>query len=386
MQIEPFRIDVPDAVLADLRDRLARTRFPDEIPGSGWTYGTSLAYARELVAYWRDRFDWRAAEARLNAFPQFRARVGDLLIHYIHQRGVGPAPLPLVITHGWPGSVAEFVEIIGPLTDPARHGGDPADAFDVVAPSMPGYGFSDRPTAPGMEPERIAALWVELMRGLGYARFGAQGGDWGAMVTTYLGARHPAQVLAIHLNMVLALPDDPKNPDLTGVTQEEMIDLMQAQQFLKEETGYQRIQGTKPQTLAYALNDSPAGLAAWIVEKFRTWSDCDGDVERRFTKDQLLTNVMLYWVSETANSSCRLYYETIHADKFPPTGFRVEVPTGCAIFPRELIKPPRVWADRAFNVHRWTRMPSGGHFAAMEEPRALVEELRAFFRPLRRGR
>ena len=386
MQIEPFRIAVPDAVLADLRERLARTRFPDEIPGSGWTYGTNLGYLRELVAYWRDRFDWRAAEVRLNALPQFRARVGDLGIHFIHQRGVGPAPLPLVITHGWPGSVAEFAEVIGPLTDPARHGGDAADAFDVVAPSMPGYGFSDHPKTPGMEPERIAALWVELMRGLGYARFGAQGGDWGAMVSTYLGARHPAEVLGIHLNMVLALPEDRNKPNLEGVTQEEMADLMQAQQFLNEETGYQRIQGTKPQTLAYGLNDSPAGLAAWIVEKFRTWSDCDGDVERRFTKDQLLTNVMLYWVPETANSSCRLYYETMHADKFPPTGLRVEVPTGCAIFPKELIKPPRVWADRVFNVQRWTRMPSGGHFAAMEEPRALVEEIRAFFRPLRRAR
>jgi pimeloyl-ACP methyl ester carboxylesterase len=386
MHVEPFRIAVPDSVLADLRERLARTRFPDEIPGSSWTYGTDLAYMRELIAYWRERFDWRAAEARLNAFPQFRARLGDLGIHFIHVRGVGPAPLPLVITHGWPGSIAEFVDVIGPLTDPARHGGDPADAFDVVAPSMPGYGFSDHPAEPGMEPERIAALWVALMRGLGYARFGAQGGDWGAMVSTYLGARHPAEVLGIHLNMVIALPEDPKNPDLTGVTQEEMIDLMQAQQFLKEETGYQRIQGTKPQTLAYGLNDSPAGLAAWIVEKFRTWSDCGDDVERRFTKDQLLTNIMLYWVPETANSSCRLYYETIHADKFPPTGLRVEVPTGCAIFPAELIKPPRKWAERMFDVRRWTRMPAGGHFAAMEEPHALVEDIRAFFRPLRERR
>jgi pimeloyl-ACP methyl ester carboxylesterase len=386
MHVEPFRIAVPDAVLADLHERLARTRFPDEIPGSGWTYGTNLAYLRELVSYWRDRFDWRAVEARLNAFSQFRAHVGGLGIHFIHERGVGPAPLPLVITHGWPGSVAEFVDVIGPLTDPGRHGGDPADAFDVVAPSMPGYGFSAHPREPGMEAERIAALWVELMRGLGYGRFGAQGGDWGAMVTTYLGARHPDAVLGIHLNMVLALPEDQQTPDLTGVTQDEMIDLMHAQQFLNEETGYQRIQGTKPQTLAYALNDSPAGLAAWIVEKFRTWSDCDGEVERRFTKDQLLTNVMLYWVPETANSSCRLYYEAIHANKFPPTGLRVEVPTGCAIFPRELIKPPRVWADRQFNVQRWTRMPAGGHFAAMEEPAALVDDIRAFFRPLRRER
>ena len=384
MQTEPFRIAVPDAVLADLRERLARTRLPDEMPGSGWTYGTNLAYLRELVAYWKDRYDWRAAEARLNAFPQFRARVGDLGIHFIHQRGAGPAPLPLLITHGWPGSIAEFAKIIGPLSDPARHGGDPADAFDVVAPSMPGYGFSDHPTTPGMDPERIAALWAELMDGLGYARFGAQGGDWGAMVTTYLGARHASRVVGIHLNMVIAFPDDPQNPNVDGVLPEEFPGLLEAQHFQKEETGYQRIQATKPQTLAYALNDSPAGLAAWIVEKFRTWSDCGGDVERRFTKDELLTNIMLYWVPETANSSCRLYYEAVHAEKFPPTGLRVEVPTGCAIFPGELFKPPRVWAERAFNVQRWTRFPAGGHFAAMEEPAALVDDIRAFFRPLRR--
>ena len=382
MHIEPFRIAVPDAVLTDLRERLARTRFPDEIPGSEWGYGTALAYMRELVPYWRERYDWRAAEAALNAFPQFRAAVGGLKIHFIHQRGRGPRPFPLVITHGWPGSVAEFVKIIGPLTDPAAHGGDPADAFDVVCPSMPGYGFSDHPREPGMDPERIAALWAELMQGLGYARFGAQGGDWGSMVSTYLGYRHAAQVVGIHLNMVVAFPPDPANP-ADGLTQEELIPLMEAQQFLKEETGYQRIQGTKPQTLSYALNDSPAGLAAWIVEKFRTWSDCGGEIERRFSKDELLTNIMLYWVPEAANSSCRLYCETMRAAKFPPTDFRVEVPTGCAIFPREIMRPPRAWAERFYDVRRWTPMRAGGHFAAMEEPAALVEDIRAFFRPLR---
>jgi microsomal epoxide hydrolase len=233
-----------------------------------------------------------------------------------------------------------------------------------------------------MDPERIAALWVELMGGLGYRRFGAQGGDWGAMVSTFLGARHPAAVLGVHLNMVIAFPPDPANP-VAGLTQDEVVDLMGMQQFLEQETGYQRIQGSKPQTLGYALNDSPAGLAAWIVEKFRTWSDCDGAIERRFTKDELLTNVMLYWVTETATSSCRLYYETMHAGKFPPTNFRVDVPTGCAIFPHEILKPPRGWVERLYNVTHWTRMPAGGHFAAMEEPEALVRDIRAFFRPLR---
>ena len=382
MDIEPFRIAVPDAVLADLRERLARTRFPDEIPDSGWTYGTQLAYLRELVAYWRDRYDWRAAEASLNRLPQFRAIVDGLRIHFIHQRGVGPKPLPLVITHGWPGSVAEFVDIVGPLTDPARHGGDPNDAFDVVAPSMPGYGFSDHPREAGMNPRRIAALWAELMAGLGYERFAAQGGDWGAMVTCYLGADHAERVVGIHMNMVPAVP--PREDRSTeGVSKQELAELAEARRFQQDETGYQKIQGTKPQTLAYALNDSPAGLAAWIVEKFRSWGDCDGDVERRFGKDRLLTNVMLYWVPETANSSCRLYYEALHSDQFPPKGLRVEVPSGFAIFPKEMVRPPRRWVERVFNVQRWTRMPSGGHFAAMEEPGLLVDDIRAFFRPLR---
>src|SRR4030095_11784677 len=248
MHVEPFRIAVPDTVLADLRERLARTRFPDEIADSGWTYGTTLAYLRELVAHWCERYDWRAAEASLNAFPQFKALVDDLHIHFIHARGVGPKPFPLIITHGWPGSVAEFTKIIGPLTDPVRHGGDPADAFDVVAPSMPGYGFSDHARTPGMDAERIATLWAEPVRGLGYTRFGAQGGDWGAIVSTYLGANHADVVAGIHLNMVIAFPPDPANP-LEGLTQDEVIDMMPMQHFLQEETGYQRIQGTKPQTL-----------------------------------------------------------------------------------------------------------------------------------------
>jgi microsomal epoxide hydrolase len=382
MRVEPFRIAVSDAVLDDLRERLARTRFPDEIAGSGWGYGAELAYMRELLAYWRERYDWRAAEARLNAFPQFRAEVGGLHIHFIHQRGRGPAPLPLVITHGWPGSIAEFTKIIGPLTDPTAHGGDAVDAFDVVCPSIPGFGFSDHPRAPGVTPERVAALWAELMLGLGYRRFGAQGGDWSAIITTYLGFRHPAPLAGIHLNMVLAFAPDAADP-LAGLTPDERTAVIELQRFRQEESGYQAIQGTKPQTLAYALTDSPAGLAAWIVEKFRTWSDCGGEVERRFDKDELLTNVMLYWVPATANSSCRLYCEAIRSGGFPPTDFRVAVPTGCAIFPREIMRPSRAWAERFYNVTRWSPMRAGGHFAAMEEPAALVEDIRAFFRPLR---
>lgn len=383
MEAEPYRIQVDEAALIDLSERLARTRFPDEIPNSAWDYGTSLGYMRELVAYWRDQYDWRAQEARVNRFRQFRARVGGLRIHYIHEPGKGPKPFPLVMTHGWPGSIAvSFDKVIGPLSDPASHGGDPADAFDVVCPSMPGYGFSDHPTEPGMDPERIAGLWDELMTGLGYSRYGAQGGDWGAMVSTYLSYRHAAHVAGLHLNMVVALPPDTNNP-LDGLTEDEIAALMEVQHFLKYESAYQQIQGTKPQTLAYALNDSPAGLAAWIVEKFRAWSDCDGDVEKRFTKDELLTNIMFYWLTETANSSCRLYCEAMRADKFPPSGFRVNVPTGCAMFPKEIIRPPRKWVERAYNVARWTPMPRGGHFAATEEPELFVDDIRAFFRPLR---
>ena len=378
----PFRIQVPDATLADLRERLARVRWPDEAPGAEWAFGSSLAYMKELVAYWKDRYDWRAAEAALNAFPQFRAEVSGLGLHFIHRHGRGPAPFPLLITHGWPGSVAEFERIIGPLADPAAHGGDAADAFDVVCPSIPGFGFSDHPREPGMTPERVAALWVELMRGLGYRPFGAQGGDWGAIITTYLGIRHPAALAGIHLNMVLAFPPDPANPT-DGLNEDELAALLELERFRKEESGYTAIQGTKPQTLAYGLNDSPAGLAAWIVEKFRAWSDCGGEIERRFRKDELLTNLMLYWVPATASSSSRLYCEAIRSGDFPPRDFRVTVPTGCAIFPREIMRPPRAWVERCYELARWTPMPAGGHFAAMEEPAALVDDVREFFRPLR---
>jgi microsomal epoxide hydrolase len=286
-----------------------------------------------------------------------------------------------VLSHGWPGSIVEFERLIPMLTDPARFGGDPADAFTVVAPSLPGYAFSFAAGQPRLGVVEIADLFATLMTdALGYRRFAAQGGDWGAFITSCLGAAYPDRLAGIHVNLLAVRRDitPPAKP-----TDDEQRYLDQLGYWLREETGYMQIQGTKPQTLAYGLTDSPVGLAAWIVEKFRTWSDCDGDVERRFTKDELLTNVMLYWVPEAANASCRLYYEALHAEKFPPTGFRVDVPTGCAIFPKEILKPPRVWADRAFNVQRWTRLPRGGHFAAMEEPELLVEEIRAFFRPLR---
>jgi len=379
--MKPFNVTVPDGVLADLRDRLARVRWPDEIPGAGWRHGTDLAYMKELVAYWRDRYDWRRHEAELNGFRQFTAPVAGIDLHFIHEPGMGPRPLPLLLSHGWPGSVWEFHKIIPLLTDPGRFGGDPADAFTVVAPSLPGYGFSFRPGQPRFGVAEIADAFATLMTDvLGYERFGAQGGDWGAFVTARLGHAYPEHLAGIHLNL-LTLRRDIKPPERP--TPEEQQYLKDLGHWLREEAGYQWIQGTKPQTLAYGLTDSPVGLAAWIVEKFKTWSDCGGDVERRFTKDELLTNVMLYWVTGAIGSSFWPYYARYHSDWPIPDGVRVEVPMGHAAFPREIVRPPRAWAERVFDVRRWTAMPAGGHFAALEEPQALAEEVRAFFRDLR---
>jgi pimeloyl-ACP methyl ester carboxylesterase len=381
MTPQPFRIRVPDDVLVDLRARLERVRWPDEAPGDEWRYGTSLAYMKELVAYWRDRYDWRAHEARLNELPQFTVPLGDADLHFIHARGVGPRPLPLLLSHGWPGSIWEFHKLIPLLTDPARHGGDPVDAFTVVAPSLPGYGFSFRPNQPRAGIPEIAEIFAGLMRdALGYRRFAAQGGDWGAFVTARLGLAYPDHLVGIHVNL-LGLRRDLPPP--AHPTDEERAYLEALRHWEREETGYQWIQGTRPQTLAYGLTDSPVGLAAWIVEKFRAWSDCGGDVERRFTKDVLLTNVMLYWVTGAINSSFWPYYARRHGGWPIPDGARIEVPTAYASFPREILHPPRAWAERVFNITRWTVMPAGGHFAALEEPEALAADLRAFFRDLR---
>ncbi len=380
---QPFQIQVPDEVLDDLRERLSRTRFPDQIEGSGWGYGTDGAYLRELCAYWKDKFDWRAQEALLNRFPHFRTEIGGQPLHFIHQRSPVEDALPLLITHGWPGSVFEFHKIIGPLTDPAAHGGDPADAFHVVCPSMPGYGWSGPTLEPGWDVKRVAETVAALMGQLGYTRYGAQGGDWGAIVTTWLGHLDAEHLAGIHVNMVLAGPPPGVENPMEGLTPEELEGIAGMGDFQKHETGYQAIQGTKPQTLGYGLNDSPAGLAAWIVEKFRTWSDCGGDVESRFTKDELLTNIMIYWATQTINSSVRLYCESTRSGQFGIKEGKVEVPTGCALFPVEILRPPRSWAEAYYNVTHWTEMPSGGHFAALEEPERLVTDLRDFFRTVR---
>jgi microsomal epoxide hydrolase len=381
--ITRMRIEVPEEVLDDLRRRLAAARLPDQIPGSGWGYGTDGAYLRELCSYWRDKFDWRAQETLLNRFEHHHTLIGGQKLHFVHARSNVPGALPLVITHGWPGSVFEFYKIIGPLVDPVAHGGNERDAFHVVCPSIPGYGFSGPTHEPGWDVRRVAETFAKLMARLGYSKYGAQGGDWGSIITTQLALVDPEHVAGIHLNMVVAGPPPGAANPMEGVSAAEMKALADMGDFQKNETGYQQIQGTKPQTLGYALNDSPTGLAAWIVEKFRTWSDCGGDVERRFSKDELLTNIMIYWVTETINSSVRLYCETMRAGRFAASAERVRVPTGCSIFPKEIYRPPRRWAEAHFNVLQWTTHASGGHFAALEEPVALVEDIRSFFRKLR---
>lgn len=378
---EPFTINVPDSVLTDLRERLERVRWPGEVPSSAWDYGANLTYMKELVEYWRTRYDWRTHERQINRWKHFRVTIDGQRIHYIHERGKGPKPFPLIVTHGWPGSVYEFMEIIGPLTDPAAHGGDPADAFDVIAPSLPGYGFSDPTHERQVNIIRLADWFTVLMNDvLGYTRYGAQGGDWGAMVTSRLGFADAQHVAGIHLNMVGVAPHPANRQNLSPA---EQAFLKSMEKWRGEETGYQNIQGTKPQTLGYGLNDSPVGLCAWITEKFRTWSDCNGNVENSYTKDQLLTNIMIYWVTQTINSSTRLYYEERHHPWRMGEDEKITVPTAIALFPKEIATPPREWAERAYNVKRWTPMPAGGHFAAMEEPQLLAEDVRAFFRELR---
>ena len=380
VDVQPFSIQVSDEVLADLKHRIAGTRWPDEVIDAGWDFGTNLDYLKSLSSYWRDEFDWRAQEAMLNRFAQFRAEIDGFGIHFIHERGKGPNPLPLIFTHGWPDSFLRMYKIIPMLTDPASYGGDPADSFDVVVPSLPGFGFSDRPHERGMNSAYTAGLWARLMTGvLGYRRFAAAGGDIGSGVTRWLAAAHPEFLVGIHLT------DNglPLSAGIADLSDAEKQYLNAAQQWRMQEGAYALQHSTKPQTLAYGLNDSPIGLAAWIVEKFRTWSDCDGDVERRFSKDELLTNVMIYWVTETINSSIRMYYENARMSPPLKAGQRIEVPAGVALFPKDILLPPREWAERSLRIRRWTEMPRGGHFAALEEPDLLVEDLRAFFRPLR---
>jgi pimeloyl-ACP methyl ester carboxylesterase len=378
-----FTLRIPDADIADLRDRLGRSRFPDQVPGGGWDYGTDVTYLRQLTEYWRNVFDWRAEEAALNAFPQFRVPLDGIDLHYLHVPGVGPDPMPLLLLHGWPGSVFEFLDIIPRLTDPARFGGDARDAFTVVAPSLPGYGLSFRPGQKRFGVPEMADCVAALMQDvLGYSSFGAQGGDWGAAVTSRLGYAHADRMIGIHINLMMAAGRDPSS--FPNPTEEERDYLGELARWTREETGYQWIQGTRPQTLAFGLTDSPAGLAAWIVEKFRAWSDCNGDVESAISRDRMLADIALYWFTGAIGSSFWPYYARVHGSAILPVGHTISVPTGYAQFPREILKPPRSAAARIFtDIRRWSIMPKGGHFAALEQPELLAGEVRAFFRELR---
>ena len=364
--VHPFRIAVPDGDLTDLRERLTRTRWPERECVEDWSQGIPLDYTRDLAAYWADGYDWRAREARLNRFDQFVTEIDGLDIHFIHQRSKHPDALPLVITHGWPGSIVEFAKVIEPLTED----------FHVVCPTLPGYGFSGKPTAAGWKVERIAAAWDTLMKRLGYARYGAQGGDWGAAVTTQIGRDASADggngCVAIHTNMPIAMPTG----DLGNPTPQEGVALAALANYQQWEAGYSKQQSTRPQTVGYGLADSPVGQLAWIVEKFWSWSDCDGHPENVFTRDELLDNVMMYWATNSAASSARLYWESFGA--FGAAG-RVEVPTGVASFPKEILQAPRSWCEVGYNITHWTDMPRGGHFGAFEQPELFVDDVRTFF-------
>jgi pimeloyl-ACP methyl ester carboxylesterase len=383
-EITPFRISVPDADLADLRERLRRTRWPEPETAAGWSQGVPLSYLQDLCRYWADGYDWRACEARLNALPQYRTTIDGLAIHFLHVRSPHPGALPLIITHGWPGSVVEFLKAIGPLTDPSAHGGDPADAFHVVCPSLPGYAFSGKPAAPGWGIGRIAAAWAELMARLGYSRYGAQGSDWGTSIATLLAQHDPRHVAGIHLTPPLAPPDPATFGELTGAERAALASLEHSAEW---ESGYSAEHATRPQTIGYGLVDSPAALCAWIIEKFWSWADHDGDLAAVLTRDELLDNLMLYWLPGTGASAARLYWESIRQVNrwiSGESGGTVDVPAGCSIFPRELQRPSRRWAARRFtDIRYWNEPSRGGHFAAFEQPELFVSEVRSFFRLVR---
>jgi microsomal epoxide hydrolase len=377
-EIRPFRLTVDDAAIADLKRRLAQVRWPDEAPEPPWRYGTSVGFMRELVDGWATAYDWRRTEAALNAYPQFVTAIDGIDVHFIKVEGRGPDPKPLLLSHGWPGSVLEFMKLIPLLTDPAAHGGDAADAFTVVAPSLPGYTLSFRPNQARRAIPEIGAMFHELMTRLGFPRYGAQGGDWGSFVTAWLGANRARHLRGIHLNMMPIRRDAAM---FTNPTDEERRFLGELEISLKEETGYQWIQGTRPQTLAFALADSPTGLAAWFAEKYRAWTDCDGDPRSALTMDEMLGNISLYWFTNCIGASFWPYYARMHGP-WPIDG-KVGVPTGYCEFPREILRPPRAAAERVFtDLRRWSVMPKGGHFAALEQPEALAREIRAFFRSL----
>eukprot|EP01104_Vermistella_antarctica_P016699 TRINITY_DN5749_c0_g1_i1.p1 TRINITY_DN5749_c0_g1~~TRINITY_DN5749_c0_g1_i1.p1 ORF type:complete len:513 (+),score=79.12 TRINITY_DN5749_c0_g1_i1:195-1733(+) len=393
--LERFEIRVPQNLLEDLQERLQRARFPDQLRDARWSYGTELTYLRDLVRYWKTEYSWRKAEQLLNTFDHFKTDIDGIGVHFIYEKSPRENAVPLLMLHGWPGSVFEFYKVIRPLTNPTVYGGNSSDAFHVICPSMPGYGFSDAPSAPGFDVRSVALTFIKLMSRMQIDNYIVQGGDWGAIVASYMALEDPEHCIGIHLNLAVAGPpmDGPLSTAWTlaslflwpslSFTEEERRGIEALKAFQKEESGYQEIQGTKPQTLGYALTDSPVGLCAWMIEKFRTWSDSKGIIENAFTKDELLTNVMIYWTTGTITSSTRLYCESKRSGRFGPVETRVEVPTGIAMFPAEIYRPPRKWVDAKYNVIHWTDMPEGGHFAAMEQPNLLVNDIRVFARLVR---
>ncbi len=375
-EIAPFKIAATDEQLEDLKRRLRATRWPERECVDDWSQGLPLAYAQEVCKYWLEQYDWRAREARLNRFPQFKTRIDDVGIHFIHVKSPHADALPLVITHGWPGSIVEFHKVIEPLANPTAHGGDAKDAFHVVCPTLPGYGFSDKPARAGWNVQRIGKAWSELMPRLGYKRYAAQGGDWGAAVTTCIGIQDPANCVGIHLNMPIVTPDT----TTTDLTEKEKSALAGMQHYNDWDSGYSKQQSTRPQTLGYGLADSPAGQAMWILEKFWAWTDCDGHPENVLSRDELLDNVMMYWLPDAAASSARLYWESFR--NFPTD--KVNVPTGCSIFPKEIFRTSKRWAEKRFTkLVYFNELDKGGHFAAFEQPETYLKEVRTCFRQMR---
>ena len=381
--MESFRVDVPEVALSDLRERLQRTRWPEAEPVGDWSQGVPLATVRALCEHWATDYDWRATEARLNAVPQLRVAVDGVRLHVLYARSPEPDALPLLLTHGWPGSVLEFLDMLGPLSDPARHGGDPADAFHVVVPALPGYGFSDKPAAPGWGVERIAAAWAALMARLGHERYGAAGGDWGTSVSACLGRLDPGHVAGLLLVPPLVAPDPATFGDLTAQERAGLAAIERGER----DSGYSLVHSTRPQTVGYGLVDSPAGLCAWIVEKLAAWMDCDGDPEAVLGRDGILDIVSMYWLTATAASAARLYWESwphVHELFTTPGAYPVDVPVGGLVFKHDNPRPSRRWAERRFSDLRWWReLDHGGHFPALECPEVFVQELRAFFRLVR---
>lgn len=383
--ITPFEIVVPDAAISDLKTRLQNTRLPDQISETTWEYGTDKTYLTELIDYWENEFDWKEQERTLNEFDHFKTEIDEIEMHFIHQRSEHPDAIPLMIVHGWPGSISEFSKIIDPLVDPVAYGGSASDAFHVITPSLPGFGFSSAPTQPGYSPEKIAHILAALMEKIGYQRYAIAGGDWGAIINRYLAFNYPDRLIGLHSNMMLAGPPTDRE-QRADVTQAEETARAARGAYMQNERAYQQIQGSKPQTLGYGLNDSPTGLAAWIVEKFHGWTDmpqgATGYLDNHFTKDELLTNIAIYWFTGTITSSTRIYYENSKTPIETPLGF-INVPTGAAIFPAEIFVTPRAWAEAAYDLRHWSVMSEGGHFAALEKPDLYLNDLQIFFRLLR---